>query len=55
MEAHLFHFDAQVYGRRVELALQARLREERSFESAAALRAQIARDAEQARRLLGKP
>ena len=50
----LFEFDAEVYGRRVELAFRARLREERAFESVEALRAQIAADAERARRELGK-
>lgn len=55
VEAHLFDFDADAYGRRVEVALHARLRDERSFENVEALKAQIAADAEEARRLLGKP
>lgn len=55
VEAHLFEFDAEVYGRRVELAFRVRLREERAFESPEALRTQIAADAERARRELGKP
>jgi riboflavin kinase/FMN adenylyltransferase len=54
VEAHLFDFDAEAYGRRVELAFLERLREERRFPDADALRAQIARDAEAARRHLGK-
>jgi riboflavin kinase/FMN adenylyltransferase len=54
VEAHLFGFDAEAYGRRVELAFLARLREERRFPDVAALRAQIARDAEAARRHLEK-
>jgi riboflavin kinase/FMN adenylyltransferase len=53
VEAHLFDFAADAYGRRVELGLRARLREERAFEGPEALRRQIAADAEQARRLLG--
>jgi riboflavin kinase/FMN adenylyltransferase len=48
-EAHLLDFSADVYGRRVEVAFMHRLREERRFESVDALRAQIARDAEEAR------
>ena len=52
VEAHLFEFDADAYGRRVELAFLARLREERRVPDAEALRAQIARDAEAARRQL---
>jgi riboflavin kinase/FMN adenylyltransferase len=54
VEAHLFEFDAEAYGRRVELAFLARLREERRFPDVEALRAQIARDAEAARRQLEK-
>ncbi len=52
-EAHLLEFQGDLYGRRVELAFVARLRDERRFPDAAALRSQIARDAAQARRVLG--
>jgi riboflavin kinase/FMN adenylyltransferase len=52
VEAHLLDFDAEAYGRRVELAFLARLREERRFPDADALREQITRDAEAARRHL---
>jgi len=48
-EAHLLDFAADVYGRRVEIAFVERLRSEQRFESVDALRAQIARDAAQAR------
>jgi riboflavin kinase/FMN adenylyltransferase len=54
VEAHLFGFGAEAYGRRVELAFLERLREERRFPDVEALRAQIARDAEAARRHLEK-
>ena len=54
VEAHLFEFDADAYGRRVELAFWARLRDEQAFESVEALRTQIAADASRARRELGK-
>jgi riboflavin kinase/FMN adenylyltransferase len=52
-EAHLLDFEGDVYGRRVELAFERRLRAERRFPDAEALRAQIAADADRARRLLG--
>ncbi len=48
-EAHLLDFSAEVYGRRVEISFEARLRGEQRFESVDALRAQIARDADAAR------
>lgn len=51
-EAHLLDFDADVYGRRVELLFEARIRAERRFPGPDALREQIARDAAEARRLL---
>ncbi len=54
VEAHLFDFEAEVYGRRVELAFLERLREEQRFPGVEALRAQIAADAQAARRRLEK-
>jgi riboflavin kinase/FMN adenylyltransferase len=51
-EAHLIDFEGDLYGRRVEIAFEARLREERRFPSVEALREQIARDVEVGRRLL---
>jgi riboflavin kinase/FMN adenylyltransferase len=51
-EAHLLDFSADVYGRRVEVVFVAQLRAEQRFPSVDALRAQIARDAEAARRRL---
>ncbi len=52
VESHLFGFDADVYGRRARIHFLARLRDERSFPSLQALREQIARDSDAARRLL---
>jgi len=52
-EAHLLEFDAQVYGRRVELSFEHHLRAERRFPGLEALRTQIAADVESARKLLG--
>jgi riboflavin kinase/FMN adenylyltransferase len=51
-EAHLFDFDADLYGERVSVAFIERLRSEIAFPSVAALVAQIGRDAEQARAIL---
>lgn len=52
VEAHLLDFDGDLYGRRLELAFHARIRDERRFAGPEELRSQIARDAEEARRLL---
>ncbi len=49
VEAHLLDFSGDLYGRRLVLQLWRRLREERAFESEAALVDQIARDVEEAR------
>jgi riboflavin kinase/FMN adenylyltransferase len=51
-EAHLLDFDGDLYGRRVEVSFEARLRAEQRFPSVDALREQIARDVEAGRRLL---
>ncbi|MDH5566760.1 MAG: bifunctional riboflavin kinase/FAD synthetase [Myxococcales bacterium] len=53
VEAHILDWNGDLYGRRVELAFRARLREERRFPSVDALREQIARDVEDGRRRLG--
>jgi riboflavin kinase/FMN adenylyltransferase len=52
VEAHLLDFDADLYGRRLRLDVLHRLRDERRFESIAALLAQIADDVAETRRLL---
>jgi riboflavin kinase/FMN adenylyltransferase len=49
-EAHLLDFDADVYGRRLELSFEHFLREERRFPDVDALREQIAADVETGRR-----
>ena len=53
VEVHLLDFADDLYGERLELAFVARLRHERKFPDLAALQAQIARDAQEARILLG--
>jgi len=54
-EAHLLDFDGDLYGRRIEVSFEARLRGEQRFPGPDALRAQIARDVETARRVLESP
>jgi riboflavin kinase/FMN adenylyltransferase len=49
LEVHLLDWDGDLYGRRLRVTFLERLREERRFEDLGALRAAIARDAEQAR------
>jgi riboflavin kinase/FMN adenylyltransferase len=49
LEVHLFDFSAEIYGSYVHVDFLYRIREERRFESFDALKAQILRDAEQAR------
>jgi riboflavin kinase/FMN adenylyltransferase len=52
-EAHLLGFSGDLYGRRLEISFEARLRAERRFPGPEALREQIARDVEEARQRLG--
>jgi riboflavin kinase/FMN adenylyltransferase len=54
-ESHLLDFSGDLYGRRYELRFEARLRGERRFPGPEALRDQIARDADETRRVLGVP
>ena len=51
-EAHLLDFSGDLYGRRIEVSFEARLRGEEKFPGADGLRAQIARDVELARQKL---
>jgi riboflavin kinase/FMN adenylyltransferase len=51
-EAHLLDFAGDLYGRRIEVSFEARLRDERRFAGPDALREQIARDVAEARRRL---
>ena len=53
LEAHLFDFSENLYGKTLSVALIALLREEKRFSGLDALKAQIAEDAQQARDLLG--
>jgi riboflavin kinase / FMN adenylyltransferase len=53
LEAHLFDFDGDLYGRRIMVEFVARLRDEQCFGDIGELQAQMHRDAELARRILG--
>ncbi|MCE5232206.1 MAG: bifunctional riboflavin kinase/FAD synthetase [Xanthomonadaceae bacterium] len=53
LEAHLFDFDDDLYGRRIEVEFVAKLRDEEKFPDLDALKRQMDRDAAEARRLLG--
>ncbi len=55
LEAHLFDYAGDLYGQVVSVALLAFLRDERRFDGLEALRAQIAADSAEARRLLDQP
>lgn len=52
LEAHLFDFDADLYGREIEVEFVAKLRDEERFDSLDALVEQMHRDAAVARRVL---
>jgi len=53
VEAHLFDFDGDLYGRTLRVALVEFLRPEMKFDGIEAIRAQIEKDSAQARALLG--
>ncbi len=56
LEVHLFDFDGDLYGQELSVSLHTLLRAERKFDGLDALKAQIARDAGQARDYLsGRP
>ena len=54
LEAHLFDFAGDLYGRHIEVEFVARLRDEEKFPDLPALTAQMQRDAEQARAILSE-
>lgn len=52
LEAHVFDFSADLYGREIEVEFAAKLRDEQRFATLEALTAQMHRDAADARRIL---
>lgn len=52
LEVHVFDFDGDLYGHRLDVEFVAKLRDEEKFADLAALRAQMDRDAAAARRVL---
>ncbi|RZA33589.1 MAG: bifunctional riboflavin kinase/FAD synthetase, partial [Lysobacteraceae bacterium] len=54
LEAHLFDFDGDLYGRHIEVEFVAKLRDELKFPDLPSLTEQMQRDAESARRLLSE-
>ncbi|MBO6518618.1 MAG: bifunctional riboflavin kinase/FAD synthetase [Rhodospirillales bacterium] len=52
LEVHLFDFDADIYGQRIDVALLEMIRPEKKFDGLDALKAQIARDCDKAREIL---
>ncbi|HUL48079.1 MAG TPA: bifunctional riboflavin kinase/FAD synthetase [Steroidobacteraceae bacterium] len=52
LEAHVFDFDDDLYGREIEVEFAAKLRDEQRFATLEALTAQMQRDAADARRIL---
>ncbi|HUN74607.1 MAG TPA: bifunctional riboflavin kinase/FAD synthetase [Steroidobacteraceae bacterium] len=54
LEAHLFDFEGDLYGREIEVEFVAKLRDEQRFESLEVMVEQMHRDASEARELLGR-
>ena len=55
LEANLFGFDGDLYGRTIEVSLHAYIRPERKFDDLSALAAQMQEDSAEARKLLALP
>ncbi|MEO1658351.1 MAG: bifunctional riboflavin kinase/FAD synthetase [Pseudomonadota bacterium] len=53
LEVHLFDFDGDLYGKAIRTSFVGFIREERAMDGLDALKAQIAKDSEEARRMLG--
>ena len=52
VEAHVLDFDGDLYGREIDVSFLERIREEKRFSGVEELKAQISRDAEEARRII---
>ena len=54
LEAHLFHFDSNIYGQQMTVSFISRLRSETKFDSREALMSQLESDLRQAEAALNK-
>ena len=54
LEVHLFDFDGDLYGRKIDVSFIGYIRSERKFDGLASLKAQIAADSETAREILAR-
>lgn len=54
LETHLFDFDGDLYGKRIEVRFIEFIRDERKFDGLDALKAQIAKDSERAKEILAR-
>jgi riboflavin kinase/FMN adenylyltransferase len=54
LEAHLFDFDGDLYGKKIQVEFVEKLRDEEKFDSLDAMVQQIHRDAAQARKILDR-
>ncbi len=52
IEAHIFDFTRDIYGKRIKLELVERIRPEKKFDNTESLKAQIAEDLKKAREIL---
>ena len=55
LEAHLFDFDGDLYGKRIQVEFVQKLRDEEKFADLATMVQQIDKDAAQARRIWASP
>ena len=55
LEVHIFDFDRDIYGQRLNVRFRSFIRDEKKFDSFEALKEQIIRDAKSARTLFGLP
>ena len=55
LEAHVFDWSGDAYGRCIDVGFVAKIRDERRFDSFEALKSRIGRDSARAREILGRP
>jgi riboflavin kinase/FMN adenylyltransferase len=55
IEAHLFHFNENIYGQTLQVYFYGRIRDERTFPGINELKAQLKEDAHSAKKILSKP